>query len=170
MSIINEAIKKARKEFEIGKKDAVRDVATKEEKISSPISKFPRRKWKVFLIGVSLAFFVSISGSLFLYQYMSKSNVPYTPPIPTVEKDAQPTPPPVTISEEPQKAVFPAVEFGDIAKLSGIVYGEEEKWAIINDKIVREGDPLLDGKLTLIAKDFVRIERDNGEEIILNLR
>lgn len=164
MSIINEAIKKARKEFEIGKKDVIRDIV-KEEKLGAPISKFPRRNRKAMPVGVSLVLLVGILGSLFLYRHMSRLNVSHGPTMAGLEKDF-----PAVFSQMSQRSAFPAVEIENIAKLNGIVYGTEEKWAIINDKIVREGDPLLDGKLALIAKDFVRIERDNGEEIILKLR
>jgi len=54
--------------------------------------------------------------------------------------------------------------------LNGIVYGPEDKWAIINDRIVREGDSVLNGELILIKKDFVKIRKGDGEEIVLDLR
>lgn len=69
-----------------------------------------------------------------------------------------------------QKQVLPSSEVRNAIELNGIVYGPEGKWAIINDKIVREGDSLLGGEITLIAKDFVKIEKDDGGEIVLDLK
>jgi hypothetical protein len=69
------------------------------------------------------------------------------------------------IPAEPTPIISP-----NMAKLNGIVYGEEGKWAIVDDKIVKEGDDLLDGKIVSITRDFVKIEKKDGSELILSLK
>jgi len=58
----------------------------------------------------------------------------------------------------------------NIAKLNGIVYGDEGKWAIVNDEIVKEGDSFLGGEIVSITKDLVKIENKDGTEIVLSLK
>ena len=58
----------------------------------------------------------------------------------------------------------------DTAKLNGIVYGDTGKWAIVDNKIVKEGDSLLGGAIKSISKESVQIEKNNGETLVLNLK
>jgi len=180
MSIINDAIKKARKEFAVKEKDKEPSLEPSVEssvessvvivKEETPFIKSYRSselKWAVVII-VSLVFMSSWLGSLMLYRHMTQLDKDYTASL------ADPEPKTVsTTSGAFVETVSSSVETGeikDIVELTGIVYGPEDKWAIINNKIVREGEALPGGKLTLIAKDFVTIEDNNGEEIILDLR
>jgi hypothetical protein len=63
-----------------------------------------------------------------------------------------------------------AMKSKNIAKLNGIVYGDEGKWAIVNDEIVKEGDSFLGGEIVSITKDLVKIENKDGTEIVLSLK
>ncbi|MBU1852765.1 MAG: hypothetical protein KJ957_01815 [Candidatus Omnitrophica bacterium] len=155
MSIINDAIKKARKESVINN-EKLPPIIVKEEKTSAVSPKPSEIRWTVIVIA-SLVFIISLLGSIVLYSYISKINIASSPSI-RDKKDFF------------SKDYLSSIEFERVLELNGIVYGPEEQWAIINNRIVRQGDPLLDGKLTLIAKDFVRIEKDNGEEFTLDLR
>ena len=165
MSIINDAIKKARKEFEKGSENTV-DNGSGNLSGERPVERSERTetKWTAMMV-VSLVLIASLLGAIFLYKHLAGLKIDTPPSATTVKLGA-----PVTFSDANQKAAFPGARFEDVVELNGIVYGPEEKWAIINDKIVREGDSLLGGAVTLIEKDFVKIKRDNGEEMVLNLR
>ncbi len=164
MSIINDAIKKARKGFEIKTKPTT-PFPQKSEKTFQNIPKPSDIKWKIAIVA-SLVFIASSLGSMFLYRYMTMLNEP------TMNAEEL-----ATALEEPssdlspiyQKSPFPTLELDSIAELNGIVYGPEDKWAIVNNKIVREGDSLLNGEVKIIARDFIKIEGYNGGEIILEL-
>ena len=179
MSIINDAIKKARREFEIKKRVAAPSA-------SAPVAPGDARpvkaagapsevKWTVVVV-VSLVVIASIFGSILLYGHLSKSSARYKPVarsrvkkgIPVAVKKVQPK---TEYRPEPAaRPKYPETRIEDMVELNGIVYGPEDKWAIINNKITREGDDLLGGKLVLIEKDHVRIKKENGEEVILELR
>lgn len=152
MSIINEAIKRARKEFELKrfKAPGPSPQMPKEEPLSaaSPSSDI---KWTAIII-VSLVVIVSLLGSIVLYRHLSRIKIDYSIEIPA-PKDM-----PASYRENTG------------IELNGIVYGPDDKWAIINDRIVREGDALPGGELTYIAKEFVKIRKANGEEVTLDLK
>lgn len=165
MSIINDAIKKARKEFELKNKTLLSRITNrKEEKALSAPYKSSERRWTVVIV-VSLTLIVSLLGSVILYRHISRSNTAYNRSRAAPKQDLS-----NTSSNVYQKRSFLTVGLDDVMELNGIVYGPKDKWAIINDKIVREGDYFLGNKLTFIAKDFVKIEKHNGKEIVLNLR
>ena len=69
-----------------------------------------------------------------------------------------------------QKTQARVMRSQDVAKLSGIMYGDKGKWAIVNNRIVREGDKLLGGEITSITKDIVKIEKNDGSELTLSLK
>lgn len=179
MSIINDAIKKARREFEIKKKVAAPSasgpsVPGKVRPVKA-VSVPSEVKWTVVVV-VSLVVIVSIFGSILLYGHLSRSTLRHKPVArPRVKKGI-----PVAV-----KKILPKTEYRpepisrprysetrieDMVELNGIVCGPKDRWAIINNKITREGDDLLGGKLVLIEKDHVRIKKENGEEVILELR
>lgn len=166
MSIINDAIKKARREFEIRSKrtaPVITDTLAKE----SPTETTPKSsetKWTAAVV-VSLVLIASLLGSIFLYSHMSRLNALHSPAMVSVRKEA-----PALPAGGRQKPARPVARIEDIVELNGIVYGPDDKWAIINNKIAREGNKVPGGKLIEIAKDFVRIEKDNGEELVLELR
>jgi len=163
MSIINDALKKARKEFEIKRTDyAIKEISGKEPSAAIESSEV---KWTIAVIGC-LVIIVSLLGSIILYSAISKSKAAHTrPPAPTVQPQrSEPLP---TVNA---KAPFRGTRLQDRLELTGIVFGPEDKWAIINNKIVREGDAILNGRLSLITKDSVKIRNVRGEEIVLELR
>jgi len=154
MSIINDAIKKARKES--GLKDAGEVVSLTGMVSSAP--KASEVKWIVVVV-ISLTIVASLFGSIFLYKHITRINEP----APSIAKRSAPI-------ALPRKAKPKYSEFQDAVDLNGIVYESTDRWAIINDKIVREGDTIPNGKLILIQKDYVKIKKNNGEELVLNLR
>jgi len=154
MSIINDAIKKARKESGLKDTDEVVSLA----EINSSAPKASEVKWIVIVV-ISLTIVASLFGSIFLYKHITRINE-VTPP---VAKRSTPI-------AMPRKAKPRYSEFQETIDLNGIVYESTDRWAIINDKIVREGDTLPNGKLILIQKDYVKIQKNNGEELVLNLR
>lgn len=165
MSIINDAIKKARRESNMEDRSVViKSVAGSERKISA-VSSASEARWMTITV-VSLVIVASLFGSLILYKHMTRLDAPYET---TVGPAAQPQ----KLSSAPRlrrKTALPAPRTENMLELNGIVYGPKDKWAIINDKIVREGDTLLGGSLIRIEKDFVRIKKDNGDDLVLDLR
>jgi len=171
MSIINDAIKKARREFQIKNKDVTnktdatsisKDASLPESKTVSEASELKRTS----VVVASLVLIFALLGSMFLYKYMSRSATPpYNPPVTRAREET-----PVTLDNIPKEPSPPAAKPRGAIELNGIVYGTEDKWAIINNRIRREGDAVMDGKVSFIAGDFVRIRYDNGEEVVLNLR
>jgi len=165
MSIINDAIKKARKEFEIRRSPG------REQRLSPKARQHSEMRWTVIAV-VSMVFIASLVGAMFLYGYMTRLSVS-EPALDVLDVDVEPAPatpgPSVALPQIYQKSQFPTLKFDSIAELNGIVYGPEDRWAIINNKIVREGDALLNGEVKIIARDFVKIENRDGGEIILEL-
>ena len=169
MSIINDAIKKARKEFEVKKKAIPNNITERERSAEKEmpveaIAESSEIKWIVIIV-VSLVLVASLLGSVLLYKHMSKSDTAYNPAMLKAKKAL-----PDSLGTTHHKSGFPSVETDDVLELNGIVYGPKDRWAIINNKIVREGEILLDGRIAVVAKDFVKIEKDSGEEIILELK
>ncbi|MFC1624306.1 hypothetical protein ACFL28_03185 [Candidatus Omnitrophota bacterium] len=158
MSIINEAIKKAREEFK--KKDPIKDPAERDSIRTVSLKTF-EKKWLV-LTTISSILILSLLGSVLLYRHISRLDEDYSSDTLSVKSKAAPTP--IRKANQKRGRHKSAIE------LNGIVYGPEDKWAIINNEIVREGDFLSDGEITLIAADFVKIEKRNGQEIVMNLR
>lgn len=163
MSIINDALKKARKEFEIKKTDyVIKEIPEKEPPAAIEPSEV---KWTIAVIGC-LVIIVSLLGSIILYSAISKSKVAHErPPVPIVQSQKS-EPLPTVHAKAPSRGT----RLQDRLELTGIVYGPEDKWAIINNKIVREGDAVPNGKLFLITKDFVKIKNAAGEDIVLELK
>lgn len=167
MSIINDAIKKARREFELKNKTAAVCVIHEEKKPENQQSSPSEVKWTLAVVA-SLVLIISLLGSIVLYRHASRVDIDYNPGTQSVKSEK--LRPSFNFSIPNQKNTAPGTSIKDAIKLNGIVYGPEGKWAIINNKIVREGDSLLNGEVTVIAKDFVKIEKDDGEEIILDLK
>jgi len=157
MSIINDALKKAGKEFEIKNKVLPASSINKpgEEKTTAPAitTASSDKKWTV-IVTVSLFFIASLLGSLVLYKAMSGR------PNSTIQE---------TLNQVEQK-ITRDIKRQDIVKLNGIVYGPKDRWAIVNNKIIKEGDVLLGGEVVSITKDLVKIEKNDGSEIVLTLK
>ncbi|NQV04409.1 MAG: hypothetical protein HQ532_02825, partial [Candidatus Omnitrophica bacterium] len=127
MSIINDAIKKARRES--GRKDegvAVDIVGTVKDKIAVPHLGSSETKWTLTVV-VSLVLVVSLLGSVLLYKHVSRLNPGYprssTPQVKS-EKPLKPL-------ARPRKRPLPssARNMETSIMLNGIVYGPKDKWA-----------------------------------------
>ncbi|MDP2911564.1 MAG: hypothetical protein Q8N76_04450 [Candidatus Omnitrophota bacterium] len=148
MSIVNDALKKAAKEFEFNSKDtAVKKTATPEAITRA------EKKWTV-LITVSLVLIASLFGSLALYKNLT----------------SQPAAIQTTLNSVEQKIPARGLKHQDAANLSGIMYGKEGKWAIVDNRIIKEGDSLLGGQVASITRDMVKIEKKDGSETTLSLK
>jgi len=170
MSIISDAIKKARKESGRKSQDVAADMlsgsGTREVSGAAPVPSSPipssEAKW-MFVVIASLAVIASLFGSVFLYRYLTRQvdskKVSSAVVMPKPAKVSART----LLDRNTTNTANPII-------LNGIVYGPDDKWAIINDRIVREGDAVLGGKLVLIKKDSVRIEKPGGNDIVLDLR
>ncbi|MBU4342721.1 MAG: hypothetical protein KKG21_01800 [Candidatus Omnitrophica bacterium] len=165
MSIINEAIKKARKEFEV-KKDPVINVSGVQENALPEIqTQAPEAKWTT-LVAVSLVVIVSLLGSLFLYRHISKINAGYKYPS-TATRPGKGANAPIS---RMAKNTYAPMDIRDTVILNGIVHGPKEKWAIINDNIVREGETIAAGEVISIEEGFVEILQESGEKLVLELK
>ena len=171
MSIIDDAIKKARKQS--GRPEAKSSSVTigVPDAGTSPLSPAAstETRWTIIVI-ISLIVSISLLGSVFLYRHLSRINSGYRQSVhASVPSDIKGVPTAVKRLPLAQKSLAGSGQ-GHRVILNGIVYGPNDKWAIINDRIVRENDDVPGGKLILIKKDLVKIEKSNGEEIVLNLR
>ena len=161
MSIVNDALKKAGKELE-----------DKDQKIDTGAAAYVKgfypssdRKWTA-LITISLVIIASLFGSLILYKNMSRVDAGYVSSEPGKSVSAIQS----ALNNMEQGSVLKAMRSQDFAKLNGIVYGDEGKWAIVNDRIVKEGDKLLGGEIISITRDIVKIEKNDGSEVTLSLK
>ncbi|MDP6686089.1 MAG: hypothetical protein QGI05_03960 [Candidatus Omnitrophota bacterium] len=164
MSIINDAVNKARNDFEVWSKGISRDEIKDIAKRPLFVSEEPKFKWKRIVGVVSLLVIVSFLGSVILYNYISKSSLDYTSLMSDTDQQA-----PLISTKAHPRVGFPIAASSNL-RLNGIVYGTEDKWAIINNQIMREDDLFKHGKLTHIAEDFVKVQRDDGQEIVLELK
>jgi hypothetical protein len=154
MSIVNDALKKAGKEFEsnVGERHA----------FPLPASD---KKWLV-ITNVSLVIIASLLGSLILYKNMPIFKSGYA----STKSEKSDSVVQSALNNIEQKNIPKAMESQNVVKLNGIVYGDEEKWAIVNDNIVKEGDKFLDGEIAIITKELVKIKKNDGSEITLSLK
>lgn len=169
MSIVNDALKKARKEFEIKNKNlnvtSINSDTTQKDSQKDSIDKSEIR-WGAIIL-VTLVIISSILGSLFLYNTLSRVNTVYDMDMPN-KKIPEKQFNLANIAGKIEAFQKPRLE--DILELNGIVCDKEGKWAIINNKIVKEGDMVLNGKITAIREEFVKIEKKDGSELVLNLK
>ncbi|MCX5687313.1 MAG: hypothetical protein NTV71_01485 [Candidatus Omnitrophica bacterium] len=157
MSIVNDALKKAGKGLE-----------SKDQNTLIPIQKTKPtsdKKWITVLI-TSFVIIASFFGSWVLYKNMSVFNYgnasnKYNKPASAIQS---------TLNNIEQNPVTREMKSKDIVRLNGIVYGNEGKWAIINDRIVKEGDKFSGGEITSITRDLVKIEKKDGSEFTLSLK
>ncbi len=157
MSIVNDALKKAGKEFE--SKDQNTLIAVQK---TTPTSD---KKWIATII-TSFVIIASFFGSWVLYKNMSVFNSGGT----SNESGKSVSAVQSTLNSIEQNPAARAMKSKDVVKLNGILYGNEGKWAIINDRIVKEGDKFLGGEITSITKDLVKIEKKDGSEFTLSLK
>ena len=157
MSIVNDALKKAGKDFEF--KGQNRANLNQEAMPSSD------RKWTA-IITISLVIVASLFGSLVLYKNMARFNAGSTRDDSSKPDYAIQS----TLNNIEQKSTPRALESKDVVKLNGIVCGNEGNWAIVNNRIVKEGDNILGGEIVSITKDSVKIAKKDGSEIVLSLK
>jgi len=157
MSIVNDALKKAGKEFE--SKDQNTLIAVQK---TTPTSD---KKWIAIII-TSFVIIASFFGSWVLYKNMSVFNSGDT----SNESGKSASAVQSTLNSIEQNPAARAMKSKDVVKLNGILYGNEGKWAIINDRIVKEGDKFFGGEITSITKDLVKIEKKDGSEFTLSLK
>lgn len=154
MSIVNEALKKAGKEFD-----------TIDTSLPSKEHENAEKNW--ILVGVlALVLVASVFGSMILYKNISKTGRQSGQ---AAIKNAHPEVQ-IALNQAEKKVIQKAIKPGYAAKLSGILYGPQNRWAIVNDNIVKEGDNILGGEVVAITKESVKIEKVNGEEVVLNLK
>ncbi len=158
MSIINDALKKARKNFEVNNFLGARPSADSENKRN-----LPSRKNRM----IKLIFAVALLTAGLAVVYDRVTTLPGTTYSPAEISSSSADMPQSPLSRPETKT--PKVEKA-VPELNGIVYEPEDKWAIIDDEIVREGDSVTGGKIFSIGEDFVEIERDSGERLTLRLR
>lgn len=156
MSIVNDALKKAGKEFESNDQSKTSQPV---RPLSSVLQPRMSKKTPVIIPFIFVAM-VMLLGILFLRRNAPEtdSNKPGSMIQSTLNNIEQKNP------------AIKSMRSQNIAKLNGIVYGDEGKWAIVNDKIVKEGDSFLGGEITSITRDLVKIENKDGNEIVLNLK
>jgi len=160
MSIVNDALKKASKDFEFNdQKISIGDGRGRPLQSSD-------KKWTA-LITVSLVIVAVLFGSLFLYKAITGFNS-------SNSSDGEIAKPAFaiqsTLNSIEQKNIVKAIRPKDAMKLNGILYGDRGGLAIVNDKIVKEGDTLPGGEITSITKDFVKIEKKDGTITVLSLK
>jgi hypothetical protein len=160
MSIVNDALKKAEKEFEFKAPDKLlNETSTVYEKVSKSDKKYP---------AIIPVVFIAV-GLLSAWTFMSHKNSPVSGSAGNNSAKAGSEVQSVLNNVE-QKIPAKAMKPKDAGMLNGIVCGDEGKWAIVDDKIVKEGDNLLDGEIVSITNDSVKIKKENGSELILSLK
>ena len=157
MSIVNDALKKAGKEFEFKAQDTITSVHK-----TKPSSD---KKWPMMIPMIFVVMAILV-GVFFLHRNVFKTNPNYI----AGGSDKSGSLIQSTLNNIEQKNTAKTMKSQNIAKLNGIVYGDGDKWAIVNDKIVKEGDNLLGGEIISITRDIVRIEKKDGNEIVLGLK
>lgn len=184
MSLINDALKKAERE----KGNVPTPAESGTQGLESPFLK-PGRKWHPifpFLLSSLLGIFF-IGGLIFALLTWKPSPVedemslvtsdvkevplqPATEP-PLKKTEEQPVtllPPPATPSaplvvQTPPSSPSPFPFFTEASfTLNGIVAGEEDAMAVINDQIVRVGEEVDGATLAEIGKDFVLLEQEGN--------
>ena len=157
MSIVNDALKKAGREFE----------QTEQGRVVSSHDSMPssEKKWSV-MITISLVIIASLFGSLILYKNMARINANYA----ANEYSSEDRTIRSTLNNIEQNIPANRLKQKDMVKLDGIVCDSRGNWAIVNNKIVKEGDDILGGKITSITRDIVKIEKKDGSEIALTLK
>ncbi|MFA5389373.1 MAG: hypothetical protein WC312_06450 [Candidatus Omnitrophota bacterium] len=141
MSIVNDALKKAGKEFE-----------------------FNAGKGKRAVFNPAFLITTAVLSCLIIVLYMIR------PANKSVESNRPGTAAQQALNNIEHKSILMPMKPRNMAKLDGIVYGDKERWAIVNDNIVKEGDKLLGGEITAITENIVKIRKNDGSEITLSLK
>lgn len=157
MSIINDAIKKARNESGLDN-----NVLGSR---GCPLPQVSDKKWTV-LVTISLVLIASLFGSLVLYKNMIRADRPsYGTNTDTSDPVIH-----TTLNDIEEKSPSRPMKQENTARLNGIVYGQDSKWAIVNNRIVKEGDELFGGEIIAITRESVKVEKKDGTILVLNLK
>lgn len=145
MSIIYEALKKLQK--------------------SEPKRHYPKKiSFFVYIIMAILG--ILLASLIFLFFTKPKRIIPPPSPISLVS--------PKNTLEIKKEEIKPIEEKELIQKipsfsLSGILYSDTEKWVMINNRILKEGDTIQGAKVIRISEDGAELDLE-GEKIFLRLR
>jgi len=178
MSIIFEALKKAAKK----EKDGVLTVETKNLSVGNSAYKSDALHLnRHLLLGLAITL-----GIVFLFSvvFKGRDNYPIKPPVqakevsrpaPTGETnlvaEGFTAPLPVQKEESIKVGIFNFKTAAARLTLSGIIYGMGKPAAIIENKIVREGESVEDAKVVKIYDDHVELlNKSSGKTFILRVR
>ena len=159
MSIVNDALRKAGKEKEFESRDQDMPITVQKTKPASD------KKWAA-IITASFVIIASFFGSWVLYKNLTVFNSADASNASSKPASAIQS----TLNNIEHSSAARAMKSQDVAKLNGIVYGDGNKWAIVDNRIVKEGDKLLGGEITSITKDVVKIGKKDGSEVTLSLK
>ena len=167
MSIIYEALKKAEKAINLHPKNTQDD---KEQHTG------PKPKLKVYLLYfVFVCLGLAMANIIFLLLPKSKTPPPPEitqqpkPPLPAPQVTSAPltatAPKPVAVAEPVKEAkTTPSEPF----MLNGIFFTGEQGYALINNRIVKEGDVIKGATLLRIEADMVELKAADGSTIRLS--
>ena len=165
MSLINDALKKAAKEK--GSSEKTPSFGSEGFDLSPPQKGWRgRRKIVFFTIPAAVLVFLGVVVAVSLKPQPLPKKAPT--PIQAV-KEQVPTSPPVSLSPPPSapttslpppSSLVPSIPIESSIALNGIVHGEGEEFAIINNQISRIGDEIDGSVLQEIGKDFVIFEKE----------
>lgn len=159
MSIINDALKKAHKEYKQGSAGS----NTVNPAVTADKTGFNPKLILVIILSAAIAI-AFLLGSRHIFKNIKRIAQHSDKKLSLKEKD---------ISNElniVKNKSINTLRTRDLVKLTGIVYYTDTRWAIINNKIFKEGDMINSDVISNISKDAVKIKKSNGEEIVLNLR
>ncbi|MFA4992257.1 MAG: hypothetical protein WC569_06730, partial [Candidatus Omnitrophota bacterium] len=165
MSIINDAIKKAGKEFSASKEGQREILPGGENLLGVELAGEPKKKRLDFTVA-AIALFVFVAGSIFLYKNMARFTAK---PLPAAESGER-SPAQYTAIQEDLRKAARALKVETAFDLNGIMSDGSDKWAIIDNRIVNEGDVVSGGQITSISNDFVTVRKKNGSETVLYLK
>lgn len=176
MSLIHSALKKAEGEKGTSKlpPPPFQDSSTKPPSLQKEGKKYGKfLRWGVLLLGVGIGFFW-IQKNLFVEKKPAVPPVVFLPeekPLKPVETVESPSPP--EIEEAPVPPVStppsPSILLKSSILLNGIVQGEGEPFAVLNNQIFRVGDEIEGAVLLKIGRDFV-VLKENGEEFQIKMK
>ena len=165
MSLINDALKKAAKEK--GSSEKAPPFGSQGFDLPPPPKGWKSQRKMIFfaipaalLVFLGVFVFVAVSPQPLHKKALSsipavKEQVPTSPPA-----SLSPPPSAPTQSLPPPPSLVPSIPIESSIALNGIVHGEGEELAVINNQISRVGDEIDGAVLQEIGKDFVIFEKE----------
>lgn len=184
MSIIAEALKKARKPSLAKKKVSSFEKPKEPEKQKTPKKKhspafylYATFAFTVVVLSLTVVFYTMRSKAVTtspqtVVEVIEKAPyvapvVPAKPPVVPVKKELRKPPPRPRILKP--VATITSAEVNRSINLSGIMYTQEKPLAVINDAVWAEGEHIGKFEIVDIEKDFVKVV-SSGQEFIIKLR